>query len=236
MTEKNAVYVEPENQADAAVILMHGLGADGHDFESMVPELGLSGLGRAEQGRAEPGRAVAPSIRWIFPHAPVRSVTVNGGYSMRAWYDIIAIDPNAPEDEAGICESAAAIGAFIHTEMEKGIPADRIVLAGFSQGGAMALYTALRQAESLAGLIAMSCYLPLPGKLASEESNANRGIPIFMAHGTFDPVVPFAFGETARDLLRADGHAVEWHEYQMDHSVCQQEVADLRKWLLSVLG
>jgi phospholipase/carboxylesterase len=221
MAVKDAVLIEPERPADAAVILMHGLGADGHDFESLVPELDLP---------------ETPSIRWIFPHAPVRPVTVNGGHSMRAWYDITAIDPTAPEDEAGIRESARAIGAFIDAEIQQGVRADRIVLAGFSQGGAMALFTALRRAGRLAGLIALSCYLPLPGTLAAEEHEANRDIPIFMAHGSFDPVVPFTFGAAAREQLHAGGHDVEWHEYQMEHGVCQPEIADLRKWLLRVLG
>jgi phospholipase/carboxylesterase len=222
MSEQDAaVLIEPEEQAVATVILMHGLGADGHDFQSIVPELRLP---------------AAPSIRWIFPHAPVRPVTVNGGFRMRAWYDIAAIDPEAPEDEEGIRESAEAIGALVRTERERGIPAGRIVLAGFSQGGAMAIFAALRWPERLAGLIAMSCYLPLPARFPSEAHPANSDLPVFMAHGTMDPVVPFSFGEAARDQLLAAGHDVAWHDYQMQHGVCEQEIQDLRQWLLGVLS
>jgi phospholipase/carboxylesterase len=221
MPEKDAVYIEPEVRADAAVILMHGLGADGHDFESLVPELRLPPM---------------PAIRWIFPHAPARPVTVNGGEIMRAWYDIVAIDQEAPEDEEGIRESGRALGAFIRAELEQGVRADRLVLAGFSQGGAMAMYTALRWPQRLAGLVAMSCYLPLASTFAAEAHPANRGLPVFMAHGTADPVVPFGFGETARNLLQAAGHEVEWHEYPMQHGVCQQEVSHFREWLLRTLN
>ncbi len=221
MAARDAVVIEPEGQSDTVVILMHGLGADGHDFESLVPELDLPS---------------APSIRWIFPHAPVRPVTVNGGYRMRAWFDIIAIDPRAPEDEAGIRESAQSVGNLVRAEREQGIASDRIVLAGFSQGGALALYTALRWPERLAGLVAMSCYLPLPFKLPAEAHPANAAIPVFMAHGTADPVVPFDLGEAARDLLLAKGCDVSWHEYQMQHGLCAQEVTDLREWLLRILA
>jgi phospholipase/carboxylesterase len=220
MAAKDAVYVEPKGQAHAAVILMHGLGADGHDFESLVPELRLP---------------ATPSIRWVFPHAPVRPVTINGGIPMRAWYDITAIDQDAPEDEAGIRESARTIGAFIQAELEQGVRADKLILAGFSQGGAMALFTGLRRPERLAGLVALSCYLPLAATLSAEAHSANRDLPIFMAHGTADPVVPFSFGEAAKDLLQAGGHEVEWHAYPMEHSVCQQEIIHLREWLLRIL-
>jgi phospholipase/carboxylesterase len=214
------VEVEPRAAADAAVVLMHGLGADGHDFESLVPELRLP---------------ESPSVRWVFPHAPVRPVTINGGQPMRAWYDITAIDRRAAEDEAGIRSSAADIGALVRRERERGIPADRIVLAGFSQGGAMALFTALRFSERLAGAAALSCYLPLAATLPAEAHPANAAVPLFMAHGTFDPVVPPALGEASRDLLRSRGYDVEWHAYPMPHSVCAQEVSDLRAWLLRVL-
>jgi phospholipase/carboxylesterase len=220
MAAKDAVYVEPKGRAHAVVILMHGLGADGHDFESLVPELRLP---------------ATPSIRWVFPHAPVRPVTVNGGIPMRAWYDITAIDRDAPEDEAGIRESARTVGAFIQTELEQGVRADKLILAGFSQGGAMALFTGLRRPERLAGLVALSCYLPLAATLSAEAHSANRDLPIFMAHGTADPVVPFGFGEAAKDLLQAGGHEVEWHAYPMEHSVCQQEIIHLREWLLRIL-
>jgi phospholipase/carboxylesterase len=214
------VEVEPRAAADAAVVLLHGLGADGHDFESLVPELRLP---------------ASPSVRWVFPHAPVRPVTINGGYRMRAWYDIVAIDRRVPEDEAGIRESAEAIGALVRRERERGVPAERIVLAGFSQGGAMALFTALRWPERLGGVVALSCYLPLGAALAAEAHPANAAVPVFMAHGTMDPVVPMALGEGGRDLLRSRGYDVEWHEYPMPHSVCAPEVGDLRAWLLQTL-
>ena len=216
----DTVEIEPRTAADAAVVLMHGLGADGHDFESLVPELRLP---------------IAPPVRWVFPHAPVRPVTINGGWRMRAWYDIVAIDRRAPEDEAGIRESAEAIGALVRRERERGVPAERIVLAGFSQGGAMALFTALRWPERLGGVVALSCYLPLGAALAAEAHPANAAVPIFMAHGTMDPIVPAALGEGTRDLLRSRGYDVEWHEYPMPHSVCAPEVEDLRAWLLRAL-
>jgi phospholipase/carboxylesterase len=214
------VEVEPRAAADAAVVLMHGLGADGHDFESLVPELRLPG---------------SPSVRWVFPHAPVRPVTLNGGVRMRAWYDIVALDRRAPEDEGGIRASADAILGLVRRERERGIPASRIVLAGFSQGGAVALFAALRWTERLAGIVALSTYLPLAGTLETEVHPANAGAPVFMAHGTFDPVVAPALGAGSRDLLRARGHDVEWHDYPMPHAVCAEEVTDLRAWLLRVL-
>jgi len=214
------VEVEPRATADAAVLLMHGLGADGHDFESLVPELRLP---------------ASPSVRWVFPHAPVRPVTINGGFRMRAWYDIAALDRSAPEDEAGIRESADALFALVRRERERGIDAGRIVLAGFSQGGAMALFTALRWPERLGGVVALSCYLPLAATLPAEAHPANAAVPVFMAHGTFDPLVPPALGEGSRDLLRSLGHDVEWHTYPMPHSVCADEVQDLRAFLLRTL-
>jgi phospholipase/carboxylesterase len=214
------VEVETKAAADAAVVLMHGLGADGHDFESLVPELRLP---------------ASPSVRWVFPHAPIRPVTINGGYRMRAWYDIVAIDRRAPEDEAGIRQSADTIGALVRRERERGLAADRIVLAGFSQGGAMALFTALRWPERLGGVVGLSCYLPLAASLAGEAHPANAALPVFMAHGTVDPIVPAALGERSRDLLLSRGYDVEWHAYPMPHSVCAPEVADLRGWLLRAL-
>jgi phospholipase/carboxylesterase len=218
-TRLETVEVEP-GAADAVVVLMHGLGADGHDFESLVPELRLP---------------PSSCMRWVFPHAPVRPVTINGGYRMRAWYDIVAIDRRAPEDEAGIRESAEAIGALVRRERERGVPAERIVLAGFSQGGAMALFTALRWPERLGGVVALSCYLPLAAALPAEAHPANAAVPVFMAHGTIDPIVPPALGEGTRDLLRSRGYDVEWHAYPMPHSVCAPEVGDLRAWLLRAL-
>ncbi len=216
-----AVEIEPERPADAAVILMHGLGADGHDFETLVFELKLP-----------PDAA----IRWVFPHAPIRPVTLNGGMPMRAWFDIIGLDRRSEEDEAGIRESGDKIRDLVHREKERGIPADRIVLAGFSQGGAMALHTGLREDERLAGVLALSTYLPLARRVGAEAHPANAGVPIFMAHGTADPIVPIALGEGSRDRLRSQGREVEWHTYPMPHSVCAEEVADIREWLRGVLS
>lgn len=216
----DAVEVAPGRAADAAVILMHGLGADGHDFESLVPELRLPD---------------STACRWIFPHAPVRPVTINGGQRMRAWYDILAIDRRAPEDEQGIRASAAGIRDLVGRERERGIAADRIVVAGFSQGGAMALFTALRESERLAGVLALSCYLPLAATLPKEAHPACAAVPVFMAHGSFDPVVPIVLGEGSRDLLRSHGYEVEWRTYPMAHAVSAAEIRDLREWLLRVL-
>jgi phospholipase/carboxylesterase len=215
-----AVEVEPEGPADAAVVLMHGLGADGHDFETLVFELRLP---------------AASAIRWVFPHAPIRPVTLNGGLPMRAWFDIVGLDRRSEEDEEGIRASAEEVRALVRREKERGIPADRIVLAGFSQGGAMALHTALREPERLAGVLALSTYLPLPSTLEAERHPANAAVPIFQAHGTADPVVPLSFGEASRDALLGHGYAVGWHTYPMPHSVSAEEVADVREWLLGVL-
>jgi phospholipase/carboxylesterase len=214
------VEIEPTTAADAAVVLLHGLGADGHDFESLVPELRLP---------------PSPAVRFVFPHAPVRPVTVNAGHPMRAWYDIVALDRRAAEDDHGIRRSAEAIGALVRRERERGIPADRIVLAGFSQGGAMALFTALRWPERLGGVVGLSCYLPLAATLAEEAHPANAALPVFLAHGTFDPIVPLPLGEGSRELLRARGYDVDWHAYPMPHSVSAPEIDDLRGWLLGAL-
>jgi phospholipase/carboxylesterase len=215
------IVIEPPARPDAAIILMHGLGADGHDFESLVPELRLPG---------------SPAVRWIFPHAPVRSVTLNDGFMMRAWYDLTSLDFQAPEDEQGIRESAAAIGGLIRGQRDQGISSERIVLAGFSQGGAMALFTALRWPERLAGVAALSCYLPLPALAGTESHAANSALPVFMAHGTQDPVVPFGLAEGSRDLLLSNGYILTWRAYPMQHAVCSEEVADLREWLLGALA
>lgn len=212
--------VEPATAADAAVVLLHGLGADGHDFESIVPELRLA-----------PERAV----RWVFPHAPVRPVTINGGARMRAWYDIAGFDRRALEDEPGIREAAQAIRSLVEREAQRGIPAERVVLAGFSQGGAMALHTALREPARLAGVIALSTYLPLADRLERERHPANAAVPIFMAHGTWDDIVPLALAERTRDGLLGHGYDVEWHTYPIPHSVCAEELDALRAWLLRVL-
>jgi phospholipase/carboxylesterase len=215
-----SLRIEPKEKPDSAVILMHGLGADGHDFESLVPELRLPPV---------------PSIRWVFPHAPVRPVTINGGLSMPAWFDIMAIDGWAGEDESGIRETAAAIGVLVRAERDNGIAPERIILAGFSQGGAMALFTALRWPERLGGVAALSCWLPLAGTLPAEAHKENSAAPVFMAHGTLDPMVPLRLAESSRDLLRATGYPVTWLTYPMAHNVCAAEVADLREWLLGVL-
>jgi len=214
------VEVEPGRPADASVILLHGLGADGHDFESLVPELKLSD---------------APAVRWVFPHAPIRPVTVNGGARMRAWYDIVALDRRSVQDEAGIRESARSASALIARERERGIAAERIVLAGFSQGGAIALFAGLRESERLAGILALSTYLPLADRLEAEAHPANAAVPIFMAHGTFDPLIALPLAQGSRDLLAARGHDVEWRTYAMPHSLCAEEVADIRTFLLRVL-
>ena len=214
------IEVETARNPNAAVIWLHGLGADGHDFEPVVPQL----VQRGEH-----------AWRFVFPHAPVRPVTINGGMSMRAWYDIIGLDRTSAEDTVGFKGSEAEIRQLIDREVARGIPADRIVLAGFSQGGALSLYTALRLPARLAGVMALSCYLPLAASLAHERQAANDGAPIFMAHGLSDGVLPLALGLAARDLLRTHGYAVEWHQYPMAHSVCEAEIADIRQFLRRVL-
>jgi phospholipase/carboxylesterase len=204
----------------ATVIVLHGLGADGSDFVPVCEALDLSAVG---------------PVRFVFPHAPVRPVTINGGYRMRAWYDILGADLQRREDEAGLRESAQAIAALIDRERERGIAPGRIVLAGFSQGCAMTLMTGLRYPERLAGLVGMSGYLPLAATTAAERSAANRDVPVFLAHGSEDEIVVPARGQASREALVALGHAVEWHEYPMGHSVCPQEIADLNRWLLAAL-
>jgi phospholipase/carboxylesterase len=215
-TALETVTVETGPKPVAAIIWMHGLGADGHDFEPLVPELLADGL---------------PALRFVFPHAPVRPVTINNGYRMRAWYDIIGIDRRSAEDFSGIQASAEAVTALIRAENARGIPSSRIVLAGFSQGGAMALHLATRFPEKLAGVIALSCYLPLAKEFASERSSANLATPIFMAHGSQDPVVPFSFGDESRRVLEGTGYRVDWRVYPMPHTLCAEEVADLKAWL-----
>ena len=216
----DAVEIETGANPQAAVIWLHGLGADGHDFEPIVPEL------------VRPG---GPPLRFVFPHAPVRPVTLNGGYAMRAWYDIIAIDRRAAEDERGIRSSQALLAELIRRENARGISTSRIVLAGFSQGGAMALFCGIRYPERLAGIIGLSCYQLLAARLDAERSPVNQATPIFLAHGLQDPVVVPALGEAACQQLTAAGYTVEWHAYSMPHSVCQQEVIDIAAWLRRVL-
>lgn len=204
----------------AAVIVLHGLGADGNDFVPVARELDL---------------AAAGAVRFVFPHAPVIPVTINGGHSMRAWYDILAADLVQREDEAGLRKSLEQVEALIAREKSRGVPADRIVLAGFSQGCAMALLTGLRHAERLGGIVGMSGYLPLAATTAAERHTANELTPIFLAHGRSDPVVPMARAIASRDALAALGYPVQWHDYPMGHSVCMEEIADLNDWLLDRL-
>jgi phospholipase/carboxylesterase len=203
----------------ASVVWLHGLGADGYDFDPIVPGLRLPG---------------GPEVRYVFPHAPIRPVTLNGGAEMRAWYDIVAIQRTAREDETGIRESSEAVAALVRRETERGIPAHRVVLAGFSQGGAIALHAGLRYPEKLAGIIALSTYLPLRAS-AGEFHAANRGIPIFMAHGSLDPVIPAVLGEESAKLLTEAGYDVYFKNYVMPHSVCPEEVEDIRRWMGRVL-
>lgn len=215
-----SIEVETAPAPDAAIIWLHGLGADGHDFEPIVPDL----VRRGER-----------AWRFIFPHAAPRPVTINGGVTMRAWYDIRGLDRKAEEDEAGFRQSNEAVNELIARERTRGISAQRIVLAGFSQGGAVALYSATRHPERLAGVMALSTYLPLAGRLRAERVPANDGTPIFMAHGLSDGVLPIALGLESRNLLLAAGFAVEWHQYPMAHSVCAEEIAEIRTYLLRVL-
>jgi phospholipase/carboxylesterase len=214
------IEIETAPNPNAAVIWLHGLGADGHDFESVVPEI----VGRRER-----------AWRFVFPHAPVRPVTINGGMSMRAWYDILGFDRSAAEDTPGFLATDALVRELIVREGERGIPAGRVVLAGFSQGGAVTLYTGLRYPERLAGLMALSCYLPLGARLEKERSAVNDGVSIFLAHGVDDPVLPIGMGVHARDTLNGLGYAVEWHQYRMPHAVCQPEIADIRQYLMRTL-
>ena len=215
------IEVETAPNPTASVIILHGLGADGNDFVPVAQELELSRVG---------------AVRFVFPHGPMRPVTINGGYVMRAWYDILGLDGPALEDEAGLRASQALIEELIANERARGIAAARIVLAGFSQGCAMAFMTGLRHGERLAGLLGMSGYLPLAAKTAAERSAANAGVPIFQAHGSADPMIAIARAIQSRDALLALGYPVEWHAYPMPHSVCAQEIVDMNRWLLRVLG
>ena len=201
-----------------SVIWLHGLGADGHDFEPIVPELHLP--------------ADLP-LRFVFPHAPMRPVTINGGMVMRAWYDIVTLDSEGRADAAGVRESTAILEALIAREQERGVAAEKIVIAGFSMGGAIAINTALHTTHTLAGLMALSTYLPLPGEV--DGSSGSRELPVFMAHGSFDPMLPMQWGRLSANKLEQTGFDVEWREYPMAHAVCPQEIADIRDWLLRVL-
>lgn len=210
--------VETETAPDPthAIIWLHGLGADGNDFAPIVPQL----VG-----------ADWPAVRFVFPHAPTRPVTLNGGMAMRAWYDIAGTDLASKQDEPGIRASIESVRALIAREVERGIAPEHIVLAGFSQGGAITLATALRHAQKLAGIVALSSYLPLHDKTADEIHPANRDTPIFQAHGSADPVVAPQLGSLTRDWLHDAGYAVNWHSYPMAHQVCAEEITDLQQWL-----
>ncbi|QJC55879.1 Carboxylesterase 2 [Polaromonas vacuolata] len=205
----------------ATILIMHGLGADGRDFLSIAEQLDLSSIG---------------PVRFLFPNAPVIPVSINGGYPMPAWYDILGADLVKREDESGLRQSQAEIEALLAHEKARGIPANRMVLAGFSQGCAMTLMTGLRYTEGLAGLLCMSGYLPLADKTAAERSPANQDTPIFLAHGRRDPVVTFARAQASRDALVNLGYRPDWHEYEMEHSLCAEEIVDIESWLCKVLA
>jgi phospholipase/carboxylesterase len=214
-----AIEIETGKNPAASIIWLHGLGADGNDFAPIVPEL----------------RLPKTAIRFVFPHAPVQPVTINGGMRMRAWYDI-SDGANRREDEHGVRASQVLIETLIGREKERGTKAERLVLAGFSQGGAIALQTGLRHPERIAGIMALSTYVPVGETLTAEASAANRDVPIFMAHGSYDPVIPLGRAEQSRGLLQSLGYPVEWREYGMPHSVCPEELADIGVWLGKVLG
>jgi phospholipase/carboxylesterase len=216
----DAVEIETGRQPTGAVIWLHGLGADGHDFAPIVPQL-VSPNERA--------------LRFVFPHAPVRPVTLNGGMPMRAWYDILSLDRRAPQDEAGIRASGASVDELIRRENQRGISTERIVLGGFSQGGAISLFAGPRYSEKLAGIMGLSCYMLLEDLLPAERTRVNFQTPVFLAHGTQDPVVDIRRGTQAKQLLEAGGYPVEWHTYPMPHSVCPQEADDIAAWLRKVL-
>lgn len=217
----DCVELQTRADPDACVIWLHGLGADGYDFVPVVKELQALGV---------------PAARFVFPHAPQMPVTLNGGYVMRAWYDIVATDLLQREDAAGIRASQAAVEQLIAREESRGIARTRLVLAGFSQGGAIALHTGLRQARPLAGLIALSTYLPLAAQFEAERAAACHALPIFLAHGSADPVVPLARGSATRDQLQRLGYAVEWHQYPMPHSVCAEEIEAIAAFMQRALG
>jgi len=212
-----SLVIESSANVNASVIWLHGLGADGHDFAPIVKELGI------------------PNLRFILPHAPVRPVTINNGYAMPAWYDIYGLNNDSQQDEAGIRATENNIVALIEHQLAQGIPANRIVLAGFSQGGAIALHTGLRYPQRLAGILALSTYLPLKSSLLADRQPANLDIPIFMAHGEFDSVITLATSQTSKAVLATAGYAIDWHEYAMAHSVCAEEIDDIRDFLTRIL-
>lgn len=214
------IEIETKPEPVYTILWMHGLGADGNDFVPIINELST---------------VAKKPIRFIFPHAPERSVTINNGYIMRAWFDIYGIGIGSIEDETGIRNSQKAIDALIEHELQRGIASNHIILAGFSQGGAMALQTGLRQKNKIGGIMALSCYLPLINSLSNEASPINSGIPIFMAHGVHDEVVPIELASSSREYMDQAYYAIEWHEYVMAHSVCAQEINDIDRWLNRVL-
>ena len=219
MSDIQTVEVETGPAPCASVIWLHGLGADGHDFEPIIPELRLPDT---------------LPLRFVFPHAPVRPVTLNGGMAMRAWYDIVTLDREGPVDAAGINESSELLEMLVAREEDRGIEPGRIVLAGFSQGGAIAINTVLRASGKLAGLVALSTWLALPESL--QDDSVDVSTPVFMAHGQFDPMVPMQYGRASADRLASVGFDVEWHDYPMAHAVCPQEIDDIRTWLLGILS
>lgn len=221
MSTLQTIEVNPGAEARATIVILHGLGADGTDFLSFADEMKLADVG---------------PVRWVFPRAPVRPVTINGGHAMRAWYDILGMDLVRREDEAGVRQSFAQVHALLDREVARGVPADRIVLGGFSQGCAITLGAGLRYGQKLAGLVGMSGYLPLADSLLAERHAANAQTPIFLAHGQRDGVVPLARGTAGRDLLQGQGQPIEWHDYPMEHSVCMEEVQHLQRWLLERLA
>ena len=214
------VVIESSRAAAAAVVWLHGLGADGHDFEPVAAEFGRSGL---------------DDIRYVFPHAPVRPITVNGGMKMRAWYDIAGSELDRGTDEEGVRESAAIARALVDEQIASGIPARRVVLAGFSQGGAIALFAGLRLPYRIAGILALSTYLPAEGSLAAQAHSANSDVPIFLAHGSHDPLISLALSERSRAVMANLGYTVETHTYPIPHSVCPEEIRDIANWLSRVL-
>lgn len=213
---EQALILHPRGRHTASVVWLHGLGADGYDFAPIIPELGLP----ADHG-----------IRFIFPHAPVRPVTLNGGMAMRAWYDILSLDRNGLQDEAGVRDSERIVQGFLKAEEDAGIASDRIVLAGFSQGGAITLHAGLRYPKKLAGLLPLSTYLPLQHLLATEASAANRSVPMLMCHGSHDPVLPYELGRGSCEVMESLGYTIDWREYSMAHQVCAEQIEDIGRWL-----
>jgi len=212
----NEVIINPPKTATACVIWLHGLGADGHDFEPIVPEF---------------PREVTETTRFIFPHAPRRAITINGGMMMRGWYDVVAMDLTVKQDVTGTLHSQQLINEYLAQQIKQGIASNRIVLAGFSQGGAIALHTGLRYPNKLAGILALSTYLPLADTVVAEAHTANQQTAIFMGHGAHDPVIPVQYGEKSCAYLQQLGYSVEWHSYVMQHNVIANEIADIGHWL-----